>query len=123
MAINITLVIVSEIHIYKCILLFSTHNSFVYSILTGLMERKLVLESLEYEVFDLLEMSILLIDDIVEFDVRPGRCNLDTVRKRFCSDYHKTYTYRQHEYLLLTLLKVRCPVSTSISSELPLNSL
>ena len=87
------------------------------------MERKLVLESLEYEILDLLEMYILLTDDIVEFDVRPGRCNLDTVRKRFCSDYHKTYTYKQHENLLLTLLKTRCPVSTSISNELPLNCL
>ena len=87
------------------------------------MERKLVLECLKKDEYDVLEMYILLTNDIVELDVRPSHSHLDTILKRFCSEFNKTYNYEQYEYLLLTLLKTRCPVSISISRELPLYSL
>ena len=93
---------------------------FIYSILSGLMERKLVLEScLRRGSWGLLEMYILLTDDIVEFDVHPIKSvwedldDLVTAREQFSPAIDIKLDYKEHGDFLLSLLMVKCPVSNN----------
>ena len=79
------------------------------------MQRKLVLElCLKRGEFGLLEMYILLTNDIIEFEGYSDLRCLDTLRKQMSIDIE--IPCRQHQDLLLLLLRARCPVSNNGSN-------
>ena len=85
------------------------------SILTGLIERKLVLQScMRSQLWGLLEMSILLTDDIVEFNMLSMEWYLDWACKQLNSNVDVKLYYRKHGDWLVSLLTARCPVSNGI---------
>ena len=89
--------------------------------LTGLKERKLVLEScLRRGRWGLLEMSILLTDDIIEFDERCDRWSPDSIREQLSPAVDIKLPLGQHQDLFLSLLIARCPVSNILRRETPL---
>ena len=109
-----------EINKYASSLSVTAKVVFIYSILSGLMERKLVLEAcLRRGSWGLLEMYILLTDDIVEFDVHPTSGmwddldNLVTAREQLASAIGIKLDYKQYSDLFLLLLMVKCPVSNN----------
>ena len=103
--------------------LSETIQAILCLILTGSMERKLVLKCLNNDLISPEEMYLLLTDDIVEFDLHSDLWHMDTMSKQSSSPFGHKYSRSKHEYVLLSLLKARCPVSNSISRELNLNSL
>ena len=83
---------------------------FIYSILTGPMERKLVLKlCLERKTWKLLEMYILLTDDIVKFDMRYVDWRRDMLGQLNMRAADIKLPHKQH--LIFPLLIARCPVS------------
>ena len=79
------------------------------------MERKLVMESC-FKTFSwgLVEMSILLTSDVVEFDMLSGCMNLEGERRQFLPDFDVKLDYYDHEELLVPLLIAKCPVSNGV---------
>ena len=92
---------------------------FIFFVGTGVMERKLVLEScLTSGRWGLLEMWILLTDDIVEFDGgRRKYGNLEAFWKKVTPAIDIKLDYREHHDLFLLLLTVKCPVSSNIGNK------
>ena len=87
--------------------------------LSGLIERRLVLEScFRRGSWGLLEMCILLTDDVVDFKVLPlqlwndhGDLDINVVHKQLAPAVDIKLDYKEHTDLLLSLLMVKCPVS------------
>ena len=78
-------------------------------VLTGLVERKLVLEScLQNGEWGVLEMYILLTDEILEFD----EWALESVYEQAPLTFDIKLDILQHEHLFFSLLMARCPVSS-----------
>ena len=77
------------------------------------MERNLVLEScLANDSWGLLDMYVILTDDIVEFDMRIESWDLERRREITWSPaIDIKLNHKQHEDLVLSFLRDRCPVS------------
>ena len=99
-------------------LLFIAEVCFLYYF-TGTMERKFVLEScLKSGFWGILEMYILLTDEMVEFEM-PSDCkvwDLDTLRVCLSPLPGVRLNYKRQLDTLITLLRIRCPVSISTNS-------
>ena len=82
------------------------------------MERKFVLESgLASGRWGLLELCILLTNDVVEFDGGRRKYDyLETFREKLSPAIDIKLHYRKHFDLFLTLLRIKCTISSSISS-------
>ena len=79
------------------------------------MERKLVLQScMNSTRWGLLEMSILLTDDIFEFDMLSVEWDLDWECKQFVLEFDVKLDYYDHGDLLISLLIAKCPVRNGI---------
>ena len=95
-------------HFSKVIHFLSVTDNFI--ILTGRMERKLVLElCLKRRTWKLVEMYILLTDDIVEFDMSYVDWRMDILRQQYNPAADIKLPPNQH--LILPLLRAKCPVS------------
>ena len=83
------------------------------------MERKLVMAScFTTSSWGLVEMSILLTDDVVEFDMISLDSDLDMECRQFVPDFDVKLDYYNHEELLVPLLIAKCPVSNGIYVEI-----
>ena len=92
-------------HLNKLMHFLSVTDNFI--ILTGRMERKLVLDLCsKRRTWKLVEMYILLTDDIVEIDMRHVDWELDIFRDA-------EIKLPQNQHLVLPLLRAKCPVSKS----------
>ena len=92
-------------HLNKVMYFLSVTDNFI--ILTGRMERKLVLDlCLKRRTWKLVEMYILLTDDIVDIDMRHVDWELDVFRSI-------DIKLPQNQHLILPLLRAKCPVSKS----------
>ena len=92
-------------HLNKLMNFLSVTDNFI--ILTGRMERKLVLDLCsKRRTWKLVEMYILLTDDIVEIDMRHVDWELDIFRDA-------EIKLPQNQHLILPLLRAKCPVSKS----------
>ena len=80
------------------------------------MERKLVLQScLKSVAWGLVEMSILLTDDIVEFDMLSEDWGLlDMQWQHSAPEIDVKLDYLDHSDMLIPLLIAKCPVSNGI---------
>ena len=79
------------------------------------MKRKLVLQSCMNNVsWGLLEMSILLTDDIVDFDMLFWVWDLDSECNQFLPDIDIKLKNYEHQDLIIPLLIAKCPESIFI---------
>ena len=62
----------------------------------------------------LVEMSILLTGDVVEFDMLSEGWDIDRECRKYVPDIDLKLDYYDHEELLVPLLIAKCPVSVSI---------
>ena len=79
------------------------------------MERKLVMTScFTTSSWGLVEMSLLLTDDVVGFDMLSDGWDVDRECRKYVPDIDLKLDYYDHEELLVPLLIAKCPVSVSI---------